>query len=102
MRINMETMAPTTPRTPTSLRDISNDRLQVLMLGRVYDIPGKIMVWMLDSDEAVIQKPNDWAILRETEVMDLRRFYNERADIMDSTDAPWMLYHSNRILYIGK
>ena len=60
------------------------------------------MVWMLDSAEAVIQKPNDWAILRETEVMDLRKFYNERADVMDGTDAPWMPYHSNRILYIGK
>ena len=57
---------------------------------------------MLDSDEAVIQKLNDWAILRETEVMDLRRFYNERTDVMDGTDAPWMPYHSNRILYVGK
>ena len=79
----METTAPTTPRTPTSLRDISNDRLQVLMLGRVYDIPSRIVVWMLDSAEAVSQKPNDWAILRETEVTDLRRFYNEHADVMD-------------------
>ena len=72
------------------------------MLGCVYDIPSKIVVWMLDSDEAVIQKLNDWAILQEVEVMDLHKFYNERADVLNGTDAPWMPYHTNRILYIGK
>jgi hypothetical protein len=57
---------------------------------------------MMDSNKAVLQKLEDWAILHEVEVKDLSTFYNEQADILDSTIAPWMPYHTNQIIFIGK